>query len=141
MPTIAPIYIEDLTKFDRNYYILSLNRIDPSLFKDGDIHYANHFPVENYTFMYPEASFETVAGVLATVVQLKMEQGQERFLLAYDDKNIAESLDMLNGLVKFFGLSVELPEYIRIQGILRSYEGKWTKHLLLEKESLSSPAQ
>lgn len=140
MPSIAPIYIEDLTKFHSNYYILSLNRIDPSLFKDGDMAYANHFTVENFTFMYPEATFETTVGVLATVIQLKMEQGQERFLVVYDVKNIAESLDIMNGLVKIFGLSVELPEYIRIQGILRSYEGKWTEHLLLQKKSLSSPA-
>lgn len=131
----STIHESKLTKFNRNHFILTVTDLnDTSIFKDHDSTNDNHFSIETCRRIFPNATKETIANLLLTTLQIKIEQGETHFLFVFNDENKAESLDVVNGLVHVLELTQSSPEQKAYFDFLKTYALEWT-HILIAEES------
>ncbi|WP_257207979.1 hypothetical protein [Bacillus cereus] len=127
-----------MTAFHRNHFILAVTDLkDTSIFKDHDFTNDNHISIETCRRLFPNASEKTVASLLLTALQMKIEQGETHFLFVFNDDNKEESLDVINGLVHIFELTPTSDEQKAYFDFLKTYAKNWTHILIAEEQRLN----
>lgn len=135
MISLATIHEDKITRFQRNHYIISISDLkNKSSIGREDLQNEEHIIIETVKKMYPCASMETVAGILLTSIQLKLQFGERRFLLSFTDETKRESMDLLNGLFMVLQLEATTEEQQKTFEALRPYAGKWTEALCRVEE-------
>jgi len=135
---LSTINEEKLTSFNRNHFILSVTDLkDTAIFKDHDLNNDNHISIETCRRLFPNASKQTIANLLLTTLQIKIQQGETHFLFVFNEGNKAESLDVVNGLVQVFDLTPSTPEQEAYFSFLKAYAFEWTHILIAEEERLN----
>lgn len=135
---LSTIHEAHLTMFHRNHFIVSTTDLkDLSIFKDNDPDNDNHISIETCRRLFPNASKSTIAGILLTSLQLKIQQGTNQFLLVFNNDNKIESFDLLNGLVQIFDLVPNSPEQKEYFDYIQTYAFDWTHILIAEEERLN----
>ncbi|AFQ30347.1 hypothetical protein P4493_10200 [Bacillus thuringiensis] len=138
MINLSTIHESNLTAFHRNHFILAVTDLkDTSIFKDDDFTNDNHISIETCRRLFPNASEKTVASLLLTALQMKIEQGETHFLFVFNDDNKEESLDVINGLVHIFELTPTSDEQEAYFDFLKTYEKNWTHILIAEEQRLN----
>lgn len=134
---LSTIHEKMLTSFHRNHFILTVSDLEnTSIFKDHDLTNDNHLSLETCQRVFPSASKRTVANLLLTTMQIKVEQGQNHFLFAFNDQNKEESLDVVNGLVQILGLTPSSDEQQAYFDYLKTCAFEWTHLLIAEEENM-----
>lgn len=134
MIALSTIHESHLTKFHRNHFILTVSDLkDLSIFKDFDLDNENHFSLETAREVFPNASNETLAGLLLTTIKLKLQEGERNFLFVFNDENKTESLDIVNGLIHVFNLVAANEQQAKQFEYLKTFALEWT-HLLIAEE-------
>lgn len=135
---LSTINEKNLTKFHRNHFILSVSDLkDTAIFEDHDLNNDNHITIETYRRLFPNASKATIASLLLTTLQLKIQEGKTHFLFVFNEDNKEASLDVVNGLVHILNLTPSSPEQESYFEFLRTYALDWTHVLLAEEKRLN----
>ena len=134
MITLSTVHEKNLTRFHRNNYIICVsNLVNTSSLESEDLQSEEHFSIETCDRLYPNASIETKAGILLTLVQRKIQEGQESFLLVFNDGTKYETMDILNAFVLVLGLEPTNEEEKLKYDSLRAFANEWT-HAILSVE-------
>ncbi|UOE58168.1 hypothetical protein [Cytobacillus oceanisediminis] len=133
MLQLSTIHENNLTKFHRNHFILSVKDLkDASIFKGEDIQNDNHFTIQSFKRLFPNATKDTTAAIITMTIKIKLGQGTENFLFAFNDQTKNETLDIVNGLVWVFDFKSGNAEQEGFFRYLETHAGEWTQLLLAD---------
>ena len=135
MISLATIHEDNITIFQRNNYIISISELqNKSSIGHEDIECEEHISIETMRELFPNASINGIVGILLTSIQMKMLEGERRFLLTFTDETKCESMDLLNGLVHVLQLEATTEEQRKYFDLLNAQAGKWTEAICREEK-------
>lgn len=135
MISLVAAHEDELTRFQRNHYIISILDLQ----NKSSIGHANQpfkadFSIEAVMTMYPTITTESLARLLLVSIRMKIQEGQMNFLLTFTDETKQESMDLLNGLAHVFLLEPTTKEQREIFEILQKHAGQWTEAICQAEE-------
>ncbi|MFE7817887.1 hypothetical protein ACFU1R_06795 [Priestia megaterium] len=135
---LSTINEEKLTSFNPNHFILSVTDLkNTAPFKNHDLNNDNHISIETCRRLFPSSSNQTIASLMLTTLQIKIQQGKTHFLFVFNEKNKAESFDVVNGLIRVFNLTPSTPEQEAYFSFFKAYAFEWTHILIAEDKRLN----
>lgn len=130
MISLVATHEDNITRFQRKQYIISISELqNKSSIGHEDIQRNEHISVVSVRKMFPSITTEAIARILLVTIQMKLKEGQRRFLLTYTDETKLESLDLMNGLVSVLQIKASAEEQQQIFESLHMYAGEWTKEI------------
>lgn len=130
MISLATMHEDNITRFQRKHYIISISELqNKSSIGHEDIQSNEHISVETVRKIYPSITTEAIARLLLVTIQMKLKEGQRRFLLTFTDETKRESLDLLNGLVNVLQIEPSTEEQRKNFESLHMYAGEWTEEI------------
>ncbi|MBD3107489.1 hypothetical protein IEO70_03850 [Bacillus sp. AGMB 02131] len=130
MINLAATHEDNIIRFQRKQYIISFSPLqNKSSIGHEDIQRNEHISLEAVREMFPSITTEAIVRILLVTIQMKLKEGQRRFLLTYTDETKRESLDLMNGLVSVLQIKASAEEQQQIFESLHMYAGEWTKEI------------
>lgn len=131
---LSTIHHENLTNFHRNHFIITVTDLkDTEQLKTSLLNDENYISIETCRRLFPNASKESIAGLLLTTLQMKISQQKTDFLFVFNDEDKCEAMDILNGLVHVLGLTPKQEQQEKYFEMIKAYGVDWT-HILIEQE-------
>ncbi len=135
MISLAAAHENEITRFQRNHYIISILELQNKSSFGHDTHpFKADFSTEAVMTMYPTITIESLARLLLVSIRMKIQEGQMNFLLTFTDETKQESMDLLNGLLQVFQLEPTTKEQQEIFEILQKNAGQWTEAICQAEE-------
>ncbi len=136
MISLASIHEDQITRFQRNHFIISISELqNKSSIGHDDVQCEEHISIETVKNTFPSLTTEKVANLLLIAIMMKLQEGERRFLLSFTDETKLESMDLLNGLVHVLQIKATTEEQQNMFEFLRAHAGKWTEAICQSEEN------